>query len=168
MSVDLKGQRFGRLTVVERADDYVYPSSHKHAARWKCLCDCGKYKIIRESSLKSGNTTSCGCYRNDQVTVANKIHNKKFNRYIEKDYYIIGYDINNKEFYCDKDDFEKIRNMSWHFDDKWYAVIGKDREKYFLGSYDTEYEAKLARKNAENILFKEFSYSNSRGEQIDD
>lgn len=240
MSVDLKGQRFGRLTVVERADDYVYPSSHKHAARWKCLCDCGKYKIIRESSLKSGNTTSCGCYRNDQATVANKIHNKKFNRYIEKDDYIIGYDINNKEFYCDKDDFEKIRNMSWHFDDKgyvvssvqnsanikmhrfitncpddmqvdhkngckndnrksnlrictpsqnsmnkktnniygmsgiyreynkWYAVIGKDREKFFLGSYDTEYEAKLARKNAENILFKEFSYSNSRGEQIDD
>ena len=49
---------------------------------------------------------------------------------------------------------------------KWCAVIGKDRERYFLGSYETEHEAKQARENAENILFKEFSYSNSRGENI--
>lgn len=48
---DLTGQRFGKLTVLERADDYISPSGHK-MTRWLCKCDCGNQKIINSGSLK--------------------------------------------------------------------------------------------------------------------
>lgn len=48
---DLSGQKFGKLTVLEYAGDRTY----------KCLCDCGNETIVRQTSLKSGNTRSCGC-----------------------------------------------------------------------------------------------------------
>lgn len=51
----LTGLRFGRLTVRERA---VRASPH---AYWLCVCDCGKPKAIRGTSLLRGTTRSCGC-----------------------------------------------------------------------------------------------------------
>lgn len=53
---NLTGQRFGRLTAVERA------GKDKHQkALWRCSCDCGGTLITRASNLKSGATSSCGC-----------------------------------------------------------------------------------------------------------
>lgn len=59
---DLTGKKFGRLTVVEL--DRYDPKSH--STKWKCVCDCGKEKTVLASCLKSGNTTSCGCYDLEQ------------------------------------------------------------------------------------------------------
>lgn len=53
--IDLKGQRFGRLTVVEE-HGFV-----NRKFRWKCLCDCGTVKLIRADVLRSGASKSCGC-----------------------------------------------------------------------------------------------------------
>lgn len=53
--IDLTGQRFGRLTVLERAEN-----KRGHAA-WLCRCDCGRSIVVQSDSLKSGNTRSCGC-----------------------------------------------------------------------------------------------------------
>lgn len=57
---DLIGMIFGRLTVIERAEDYVTKSG-KHQAMWKCQCDCGNIKVVRSATLKNGTSTSCGC-----------------------------------------------------------------------------------------------------------
>lgn len=38
--IDLTGQRFGRLTVIERAEN-----SPNGAAKWVCRCDCGIVKM---------------------------------------------------------------------------------------------------------------------------
>lgn len=57
---DLSGQRFGRLTVIERAPDRVSPTGH-HYTRWKCICDCGKQTVTDANTLKSGGAKSCGC-----------------------------------------------------------------------------------------------------------
>ena len=54
--VDLTGQRFGRLVVIQRADNDKYGK-----ARWLCLCDCGNQKVILGGSLRKGSTKSCGC-----------------------------------------------------------------------------------------------------------
>lgn len=62
--IDLTGQRFGRLTVIERAEDYIRPNGHT-AVRWRCICDCGKEKITTAYSLTHGYCISCGCYRNE-------------------------------------------------------------------------------------------------------
>lgn len=56
---DIIGQRFGKLIVVS------YDSVIKGTgALWLCKCDCGGQVVVRGGSLKSGNTKSCGCYRN--------------------------------------------------------------------------------------------------------
>lgn len=59
--IDLTGQKFGRLVVVGRAEDSSYGGT-----RWKCLCDCGKTKIVAASNLRSGKQVSCGCWRDEK------------------------------------------------------------------------------------------------------
>lgn len=58
--IDLTGQRFGRLTVIERTEDYISPKG-QHSVRWLCRCDCGNIKSVIRSSLLRRNTRSCGC-----------------------------------------------------------------------------------------------------------
>ena len=57
--IDLTGQKFGRLTVIERAPDKVY-SSGKKEVQWKCLCECGRTKIARGAKLRSGGIKRYG------------------------------------------------------------------------------------------------------------
>lgn len=71
--IDLTGKRFGRLTVVGRAADYIKPSG-KRCAMWHCVCDCGKEKDILGENLKKGATRSCGCFRSDENTRQNSTH----------------------------------------------------------------------------------------------
>jgi hypothetical protein len=55
---DILGQRFGRLVVIEKTTKRGFAGRNVY---WKCLCDCGKTKIISGNSLRSGFTKSCGC-----------------------------------------------------------------------------------------------------------
>lgn len=64
---NLIGQRFGRLTVVER--DKNLPSGK---AQWKCYCDCGGETITTTYRLRSGKTQSCGCIALEKITELNK------------------------------------------------------------------------------------------------
>ena len=59
---DLTGKRFGKLTVMYRAADYIQPSG-QHKRMWHCVCDCGNECEVRAADLKTGNTTSCGCFQ---------------------------------------------------------------------------------------------------------
>lgn len=56
--LELAGQRFGRLMVIEYAG-----SDKNKSAVWLCKCDCGNQTKVKAHSLKSGNTKSCGCIR---------------------------------------------------------------------------------------------------------
>ena len=55
---DETGNRYGRLTVLYRSEDKTANGKIK----WHCRCDCGKEIDVSGYSLRSGNTTSCGCY----------------------------------------------------------------------------------------------------------
>ena len=57
---NLKGMRFGMLTVMKRVG-----TNSDRKAIWRCRCDCGKKTEVRSSDLKSGNTQSCGCLGNN-------------------------------------------------------------------------------------------------------
>ena len=61
--IDLTGQKFGRLTVIERV-----PEKKNNQICWKCKCDCGNEYIVIGNNLKRGTTTSCGCYRKEKVS----------------------------------------------------------------------------------------------------
>ena len=58
--IDLTGERFGLLTVLNEAEPYFQPSGRR-LVQWNCLCDCGNKTIVRTTNLRSGHTTSCGC-----------------------------------------------------------------------------------------------------------
>jgi len=56
---DLTGNTYGRLT----ATSY-------EASKWVCKCECGNEIKARPSSLKSGNTKSCGCLQKEKASSA--------------------------------------------------------------------------------------------------
>ena len=60
---NLIGQKFNRLTVVERAENYTI-AKQVHSA-WLCVCDCGNTITVRASSLRSNHTKSCGCFNKE-------------------------------------------------------------------------------------------------------
>ena len=56
--IDLTGQRFGELEVLERVQ------SRKGNTRWLCRCAaCGSETIVQAGNLRSGHARSCGCVR---------------------------------------------------------------------------------------------------------
>lgn len=54
---NLVGNRYGNLVVLE----FKGRDSSKGSTYWRCLCDCGKEKILTTNHLKSAGTVSCGC-----------------------------------------------------------------------------------------------------------
>ena len=72
---DLTGQRFGRLTVVERL-----PAKKNRKTRWRCVCDCGKETEATIDHLTSGNTRSCGCLAREAARARHLEHGGKGTR----------------------------------------------------------------------------------------
>ena len=64
---NLLNQKFGRLTVIARAENHVQPSG-KSYTQWLCRCECGNEVVVRSANLKKGHTKSCGCWQRDKVT----------------------------------------------------------------------------------------------------
>lgn len=59
--LDLTGQRYGKLTVIELDADAENRS-------WLCKCDCGGKKVVKQDYLRRGTTTSCGCLQHYDLT----------------------------------------------------------------------------------------------------
>lgn len=60
--LDLLGQKFGRLLVIDFEPFVKNKDSH-----WKCQCDCGKIIVTKGTNLTHGVTKSCGCLRRDTL-----------------------------------------------------------------------------------------------------
>lgn len=76
---NLSGEKFGRLLVLNQADDYVYPSG-KRRTQWLCKCDCGNIVSVEQSNLLRSNSTSCGCYNNELRMLRNIKHGDRHTR----------------------------------------------------------------------------------------
>lgn len=74
--IDLTGQKFGRLTVIERA-----PNKGKQTM-WRCICSCSDKNICitRGADLKNGVIVSCGCKKREWITKNNITHGRKGTR----------------------------------------------------------------------------------------
>ena len=75
--IDLAGQLFGRLTVIEEAGRNKWGK-----VKWMCRCSCGNYVVVDSGSLRSGNTKSCGCYNLEVSLLRSKkdLTGKRFGR----------------------------------------------------------------------------------------
>lgn len=58
---NLVGKKYGRLLVIKRI------KSVNGKTKWLCKCDCGNECVVYATSLKSGNTQSCGCYKRENA-----------------------------------------------------------------------------------------------------
>ena len=71
MRVDLTGRQFTRLTAIE----YVRYADSRN--KWRCICICDNFVFVLGSSLKNGNTRSCGCLHREQMSLRFKKHGKR-------------------------------------------------------------------------------------------
>ena len=69
--IDLTGKRFGYLTVVRRAKE----NTKAGKVKWICKCDCGNESISTGRNLLSGNSTSCGCMKNQLIDLTGQRFN---------------------------------------------------------------------------------------------
>src|SRR5579859_840043 len=74
-SRDLRGKRFGRLTVIGNS---FREGDHR---RWPCLCDCGNELSVKTAKLINGHTQSCGCKQRDSVVKKNHESTKRSDAY---------------------------------------------------------------------------------------
>lgn len=67
--IDLLGQRFGRLTVIEETSQRANGS-----ILWKCRCDCGNTVLVRSNHLRRGGVLSCGCFNKEKGVTHGDTH----------------------------------------------------------------------------------------------
>ncbi len=134
--IDLTGQRFGRLIVIERAENI------KGKAAWKCKCDCDKTLVVSSNNLRKGNTLSCGCLQKETIKAQSRIEGVRVS--------------NLKKRKCENAS-SKYKGVYFHkTQGKWLADIGLNGKSIYLGRYNSEEEAHEVRVIAEKILHRPF------------
>ena len=68
-SLDLSGQIFGRLTVFGESQ-----RSKTGERVWSCRCVCGETRNVLSRKLRIGLTTSCGCWKAEQLGNRSRTH----------------------------------------------------------------------------------------------
>ena len=71
--IDLTGQKFDKLTVIEKA-----PSRARHVY-WKCQCECGNIVEVSAESLKRNIPHNCGCVKLQLQNEKEQIKENKLN-----------------------------------------------------------------------------------------
>jgi hypothetical protein len=94
--VDLTGQVFGRLTVIEKAKQ----RDASGRILWRCKCNCGKETFVITNLLKKGHTKSCGCLHSDLLSERNKTHGKTYDSIyiVYRNMLVRCVDKNNKQY----------------------------------------------------------------------
>ena len=132
--IDITGQRFGRLTVLEE-DGYA-----GRQIRWKCKCDCGNIISVASYDLRSGHTQSCGCIRSKGEEKINILLNKNninytvqktFNNLISKNGVRLKFDFYINDSYLIEYDgdihYDTEHSRGWFSDE--YRSDLKDRDE---------------------------------------
>lgn len=79
LRVELTGQKFGKLTVIQIGKKRGNSSSEF----WDCKCECGNPHTISSQHLREGAISSCGCMTEEDIQDVEKFRNEFFNN-VEK------------------------------------------------------------------------------------
>lgn len=74
-AVNISGQRFGRLVALGPTG-----RGNDGGILWHCRCDCGKETITIGAHLRSGHSTSCGCYQVEMTVRRSTSHGMSHTR----------------------------------------------------------------------------------------
>ena len=68
---DLSGRKFGKLTVIKRAEN------NKHGLpRWECKCECENITLVSGQHLREGKVKSCGCFKKEAQKTHGMTHTR--------------------------------------------------------------------------------------------
>lgn len=81
---DLTGEKFGRLLVL--GIDHRRKISDRMSYYYKCLCDCGVFKVVCGRNLSNDNTKSCGCWNLEQINNRNLKHGNSYRNNVSVEY----------------------------------------------------------------------------------
>lgn len=73
--IDLAGRRFGYLVAKKRIG-----TAKDGQAEWFCVCDCGQEIIVKAGNLRSGHTSSCGCFNKRRISETMATHRQSHRR----------------------------------------------------------------------------------------
>jgi hypothetical protein len=117
--IDLLGQKFERLTVIENMG-----SNYRGSLVWKCECDCGNVVEVVGNDLRNGKTLSCGCYHKDVIKKEEgyaAFHRLFYN-------YKKGAEIKGLDFELSEEDFRKMIKEKCYY-------CGRDPHKIYIRKY---------------------------------
>lgn len=128
--IDETGNGYGRLTVLRRATKEE-TSGRLGGVYWLCSCSCGNYKVICGTSLRNGETRSCGCYSASLIAdIGKKL--RKVHRIGESNTNYQGCTMYITEYRSSND-------ISVKFVDKFGATVHSDYKGFKSGSVKNPY-----------------------------
>lgn len=159
---NLIGEKFGKLTVVERRKN-----SKSGKAMWLCECECGNKVIIPTYRLTMGETRSCGCLKKESKNFTHKMSKTRI-YYIWLDMKKRCHDQKNKSFkhyggkgitVCEEWEKDFMSFFKWAMENGYSEELTIDRINGELG-YSPE-NCRWANKitqnnNRKNSLFVEY------------
>lgn len=141
-SMDLRGHRYGRVTVLE-------PAIREDGAEgyWNCRCDCGNHFVSYKENLRSGMTRSCGCLQKEtrKENMKKAIHFAN-GTCIER----IASRVTSSN------NTSGHRGVYRRKNNRWRATIGFQGKVYNLGTFETYEDAVQARLDAETKYYDAF------------
>lgn len=129
---NLSGRTFGRLRVLDRADDYIAPSG-KHHVQWRCVCDCGCETIVDAGQLTSGKTKSCGCLRAEHLAAGNVTHGGRSDRL-----YHVYSNMKNRCYNSNSQDYQYYGDRGIRICDEWLSDYAAFKKWAYANGYDPE------------------------------
>ncbi len=116
--------KFGKLTVIKEVAPLT--TQIRSYRKFLCKCECGNEVEVLLDSLRSGRTTSCGCYRAQKSGEINK----KSNLFIVQGSEVIGFTTKSEPFKLDFEDLNKVKNYCWCKDGKYFKACVKNTTIY--------------------------------------
>lgn len=106
MKRNLIGEKFNRLTVLELYDKSLRKNGY-YVNLFKCICDCGNYKIVPQDYLTCNETRSCGCLRRKEIGTApfNKLYGTYKKEALKRKYV----------WNLNKDNFRKLTKQNCYY-----------------------------------------------------
>lgn len=143
--LDLTGQRFGKLTVLEPAENIG------RCTAWRCRCDCGQETVAPTKRLRDGHRTSCGCDKAHFDEAPHVVGRASLN-------YVDGTCVEMlRARTVRRNNTSGVPGVDWLARRRlWRATIGFKGKRYYLGSFSRFEDAVNARKQAEEKLHNSF------------